>query len=790
MKIQNLKIEGFLSYQDKVEIDFTPFSLACIVGENGAGKSSLLDAMTWALFGKCRQSNESLINLQSDEAIVSFDFDYSGESYTIQRSNKRGKPARLVLKTPELDLTERTIRDTQNKIESILKIDYETFIHAVFFLQGESDQFVSANSSQRKQVLFDILGLDAWETFRLNAAGKIKEIERGMEQSRGVMGEIEETLLGEDAFKQDLETVKQGIKVASANTAASQADLDDKQKLLDEFTTWKSGQEELNKSFQDATNRVTDLNNRRGLLLNQQAENEAITGRKSQIVKDYARYQEVTELLARLDEKSTEWNKLNNDLTVLEQQLKTAEVDLAKIPELEDLVAEGEKSLELAAELTDQLGKLKNGHLGASTEVRKLRGYYEEKKDQLEELAGHDNCPLCEQKLGDPQKLIEKLESELATIKANGISAKDEVAALDEKIADIEAQLSSHNEFGKQVSAAKQMISQIQDRVAGIDKTVIAEFRRKLSELNYNAEEVTQLKQELSVLRNAPGDHGLLVGAEKIGDSLTVQIDGLSQDIFDTEATALEYKNKIESKKDKYTGDYELGCRSAVLLYTENLEKARADYDRETKKEGQIEAQLQNIEKQKDKLKSIKEKEKDNTALHQKYSILQEAFSKKGVPALLVEQALPQIESKANELLHRLSDGQMAVHFVTQKAYADGSRDDLKETLDIEIQDQAGIRDYEMYSGGESFRINFAIRMALSHVLANRAGAKLRTLVIDEGFGSQDAGGRDRLINAINIVKAEYDKVLVITHIPEVIEAFPVQLRVEKGSGGSKVRIL
>ena len=181
MKIQRLDITGFLSYQEKVTIDFTQFSLACITGENGAGKSSILDAMTWALFGKCRQMNESIINLQSDEAEVIFDFDYSGENYTVQRSNARGKPARLTLKTPELDLTERTVRDTQAKIESILKIDYETFIHAVFFLQGESDQFVSANSSQRKQVLFDILGLDAWETFRLNAAAKIKEIERGME---------------------------------------------------------------------------------------------------------------------------------------------------------------------------------------------------------------------------------------------------------------------------------------------------------------------------------------------------------------------------------------------------------------------------------------------------------------------------------------------------------------------------------------------------------------------------------------------------------------------------------
>jgi len=132
----------------------------------------------------------------------------------------------------------------------------------------------------------------------------------------------------------------------------------------------------------------------------------------------------------------------------------------------------------------------------------------------------------------------------------------------------------------------------------------------------------------------------------------------------------------------------------------------------------------------------------------------------------------------------------MAVHFITQRAYSDSGREDLKETLDIQIQDEAGIRDYEMYSGGESFRINFAIRMALSHVLANRAGAKLRTLVIDEGFGSQDASGRDRLINAINIIKSEYSKVLVITHIPEVIESFPVQLRVEKTSSGSTVRTL
>jgi exonuclease SbcC len=106
---------------------------------------------------------------------------------------------------------------------------------------------------------------------------------------------------------------------------------------------------------------------------------------------------------------------------------------------------------------------------------------------------------------------------------------------------------------------------------------------------------------------------------------------------------------------------------------------------------------------------------------------------------MLIEQALPQIETKANEVLERLSGGSMSIRFITQQAYKDKKRQDMKETLDIQISDSAGRRDYEMFSGGEAFRINFAIRLALSEVLAQRAGARLQTLVIDEGFGSQDA---------------------------------------------------
>ena len=86
----HLKLSGFLSYRDPVELDFSGFDLACISGSNGAGKSSLLDAMTWALFGQARKRDEAVINLQSKTAEVVFTFAYETNVYRVIRSLTRG----------------------------------------------------------------------------------------------------------------------------------------------------------------------------------------------------------------------------------------------------------------------------------------------------------------------------------------------------------------------------------------------------------------------------------------------------------------------------------------------------------------------------------------------------------------------------------------------------------------------------------------------------------------------------------------------------------------------------
>ncbi len=171
----------------------------------------------------------------------------------------------------------------------------------------------------------------------------------------------------------------------------------------------------------------------------------------------------------------------------------------------------------------------------------------------------------------------------------------------------------------------------------------------------------------------------------------------------------------------------------------------------------------------------------------QRLKLLEKACGREGVQALLIEQALPEIEERANELLDRLTGGDMRVSFETQKQLK--SRDALAETLDIHIVDNAGERPYDNYSGGEQFRVNFAIRLALSQLLAKRAGARLQTLVIDEGFGSQDPTGRQRLVEAINTIQDDFVRILVITHIDELRDAFPARIEVEKRPSGSAITL-
>jgi exonuclease SbcC len=166
------------------------------------------------------------------------------------------------------------------------------------------------------------------------------------------------------------------------------------------------------------------------------------------------------------------------------------------------------------------------------------------------------------------------------------------------------------------------------------------------------------------------------------------------------------------------------------------------------------------------------------------YQELVTAFGRQGVQAMLIETVVPRLEDEANALLGRMTDNRMHLKLETQRERRTGRGEPI-ETLEINVSDELGPRSYEMYSGGEAFRVNLALRIALSKVLAQRMGAPLPTLFIDEGFGTQDAAGRERILDVISAIQDDFDKIIVITHLDDLKDMFPVRIEVQKDGNGS-----
>ena len=189
---------------------------------------------------------------------------------------------------------------------------------------------------------------------------------------------------------------------------------------------------------------------------------------------------------------------------------------------------------------------------------------------------------------------------------------------------------------------------------------------------------------------------------------------------------------------------------------------------------GLLDGQLDSIAQAKEALGTYEGQVATFTARATTFKALARAFHRDGIPTLLLEEWLPEIETRANEILARL--GGFRLQLVTQKDTKAGT---TKETLDVVLTVRDFERAYEMFSGGERFQIDLALRIALGDTRGS--GNKWDTLWIDEGFGSQEKDSIDALLAAVSAVAQDFGLVVVTSHIEEVTDRFPVRLVVSKG---------
>lgn len=201
--------------------------------------------------------------------------------------------------------------------------------------------------------------------------------------------------------------------------------------------------------------------------------------------------------------------------------------------------------------------------------------------------------------------------------------------------------------------------------------------------------------------------------------------------------------------------------------------------------------ELKKIRKDEDKVIQFEQDIKELQSTYSKLDDLVKAWGKDGIQAIIIDNALPEIQDEINTILDLLENGQVNVEFVTQKEKGKGKKVSSIETLDIIVHNQDGSRAYETYSGGEKFRVDFACHVGMSKYLSKRAGAAIDFFVLDEGVGSQDEIAKENLIAAMNKISTIFDKVMIITHIPDMIDAFHDKIEVYKDPiEGSKVRIV
>jgi DNA repair exonuclease SbcCD ATPase subunit len=172
-----LELEGFLTYRDPVALDFRDDWLWAITGKNGTGKSSLFDAITFALYGQHRggaQGAERLISQGSSYMRVAFDFELAGEDYRVERTLIRRQGPRetvgptyqaYVLHSEGDQLEAFPIADASTRdgllswVQETLGFGYRTFASSVLLGQGKADRFILARPGERKMILMDLLDL-------------------------------------------------------------------------------------------------------------------------------------------------------------------------------------------------------------------------------------------------------------------------------------------------------------------------------------------------------------------------------------------------------------------------------------------------------------------------------------------------------------------------------------------------------------------------------------------------------------------------------------------------------
>lgn len=820
MRLRTIELKNFGAYQ-ATNIDLSQVAAATIGGPNGAGKSTaFIDAPLWALFGKCRMDTDKILRLGTDEMTVSVGFLLNGQHYRVTRTRslktKAGKSELQVAIEQDgnwIPVSGARLADTQQQIIELLCADFDLLTTTGFLVQGQAARFCQATPSERKAILAQILRLDQYAELKTGAtrAGTVVATKRdGTQQAlSGLSG----TELVIDSLKREAATIAARRQRITQELAALDRE---RQTLIEQQARDRASLEALTtipEQLEKAQARRQDLKTRERVLLERRDRLEKILANQAVIE---AKVEEEQTIKASLEALPTHAQTVQGSIETLTNDLTRYQEEAGKGAAIErDLETARRKVDEAVRAYTDATAAMQTSSLVLKQKIDQAIDLYLRETDRMRtnveadqkavQLLGQVPCDAtlqgrcqftiqavqAKQRLETSRPELEaRLEDRYAIAR---MVAPEKAAQHQQLLEDIEARITDRAYMvtaicpigSQEIARLTQQLQAWSDEgwatKIGVAKTELEAQRQKLKELHTQRESLTARLAKLA-------EFTVLVPELQAADRDLEQVNlDLAAVILDMAEVLASIEQDQTQLAERQTLTARLAQTDVDLQETDKRRAAQTAVDQGLAQQGgQLIERIQQAELDLVMAAELR-KELDVLASDvRQYAMLVEAYTV--IPVLIMESAVPMLDQETNGMLAKLSTSGMQVRLETQKTLK--SRDGLAETLEIIVRDVFGERPYECYSGGEKARINLAVRIGLSKLLANRAGARLETLVVDEAYGEVDQEGVAQLVECLPVLTKEFPLLLFVSHDEAFKNALSQQIIVHKNGTGSTVEVM
>ncbi|RKZ34366.1 hypothetical protein DRQ33_02315, partial [bacterium] len=354
----SIELENFRSYigPEYIPLDFAPFF--CIVGANGSGKSSIIEAMLWALFGKCREgANAVPIRTDAEQVKVKFDFSIENRRYKVIRTN--GKSGhKLWLKQYDTEkkkfielVKSHRLSDTQNKIKNILGADYTGLQMATVFVQNEASIFSTIIPSERRKVLAKLLGIERYENIRKKLHQKVSENRVKTESLQLQLNLITEQIEKIYDPQDEIEQIKSKLHSMENKRKQLQEEYRDIIQRKSELSALKKNVDMLDKTLQSKSAEKRDCENSLNKLFAEKKSKQDIISKEAQINIEYQEYKKLEERNNKLIKISSHRTELIEQISEIKQKISAVRSEHQnKISSLKGEISHIEREIELLSE--------------------------------------------------------------------------------------------------------------------------------------------------------------------------------------------------------------------------------------------------------------------------------------------------------------------------------------------------------------------------------------------------------------------------------------------------------